>query len=137
MKSISSVSKNSPCICPEKEPIWRTIGARTAFLAVLAGLLSVGSVASAQTGGIFEVGKYNDPNGGHSEPERCDLVTSHVSASETQRPVTIETVLAPVGIENYDQSASYPRPVLLAWQAGVQLDGADGPSFTEWKLVRP
>jgi len=66
------------------------------------------------------------------------LVQGEVSASDSPDPVLVRTVLVPDGIESLIEDAEpYPRAVHLAWEVGVQTYGPDGPSFVEWRIVRP
>jgi len=52
----------------------------------------------------------------------------------------VRTVLVPDGIESLAEEGDvgpYPKALRLAWEAGVDTVGPDGPSFTAWQIVRP
>jgi hypothetical protein len=52
----------------------------------------------------------------------------------------VRTVLVPDGIESLAEEGDvgpYPKALRLAWEAGVDTMGPDGPSFTAWQIVRP
>jgi hypothetical protein len=73
------------------------------------------------------------------EGEIVGLVADSMSYGP-EVPVMVRTVLVPDGIESLVEEGDfgpYPKPLRLAWEAGVDTVGPDGPSSTAWKIIRP